>query len=106
MISLLLNVLWLVFGGIWMAAGWLLAALIMAITIVGIPFAVAALRIAQYTLLPFGYTNVPADRGGRPETIGTREESCCRAISVMPITFGGSLKRLSLGLSSAESTIR
>ena len=33
--------------------------LIMAITIIGIPFAVAALRIAQYTLLPFGYTNVP-----------------------------------------------
>ncbi len=71
MISLLLNVLWLVFGGIWMAAGWLLAALIMAITIIGIPFAVAAVRIAQYTLLPFGYTNVPRDRGGRPETIGT-----------------------------------
>lgn len=43
----------------------------MAITIIGIPFAVAALRIAQYTLLPFGYTNVPRDRGGRPETIGT-----------------------------------
>ena len=45
MISLLLNVLWLVFGGIWMAAGWLLAALIMAITIVGMPFAVAAVRM-------------------------------------------------------------
>src|SRR5512134_2046483 len=71
MISLLLNVLWLVFGGIWMAAGWLLAALIMAITIIGIPFAVAAVRIAQYTLLPFGYTNVPRDRRGQPETIGT-----------------------------------
>ena len=41
----------------------------MAITIVGIPFAVAALRIAQYTLLPFGYTTSRATGGGRPETI-------------------------------------
>jgi len=46
---LLLNVLWLVFGGIWMAAGWLLAAVIMALTIIGIPWARAAANIALYT---------------------------------------------------------
>ena len=56
--SLLLNLLWIVFGGIWMAAGWLLAALIMAITIIGLPWARAALMIALYTLLPFGHTVV------------------------------------------------
>src|SRR3984893_1766969 len=36
---LLLNILWIVTGGIWMAAGWLLAAVIMAITIIGLPWA-------------------------------------------------------------------
>jgi uncharacterized membrane protein YccF (DUF307 family) len=60
--SLLLNVLWVVFGGLWMAAGWLIAALIMAITIIGIPWARAAVTMALYTLLPFGHT--VADRPG------------------------------------------
>src|SRR5271165_24974 len=52
--SLLLNVLWIVFGGLWMAVGWLIAAVIMAITIIGLPWARAAFNIAAYTLLPFG----------------------------------------------------
>src|SRR4051812_35515926 len=60
--SLLLNVLWIVFGGLYMAAGWLIAALIMVITIVGIPCARGAFTIALYTLLPFGQTVV--DRKG------------------------------------------
>ena len=60
-VSLLLNVLWIVFGGLWMAAGWLIAAAIMAITIVGLPWARAALEIAVYTLLPFGNTVVPRE---------------------------------------------
>jgi uncharacterized membrane protein YccF (DUF307 family) len=69
--SLLLNVLWLVFGGIWMAAGWLLAAIIMAVTIVGIPWARAAANIALYTLLPFGHSAVDREEySGRP-SIGT-----------------------------------
>ena len=53
-LSLLLNLLWIFFGGLWMAVGWLIASLIMAITIVGIPWARAAFNIASYTLLPFG----------------------------------------------------
>jgi uncharacterized membrane protein YccF (DUF307 family) len=53
-LSLILNLLWIVFGGFWMAAGWLLAAVIMAITIIGIPWARAAVTIAAYTFLPFG----------------------------------------------------
>jgi uncharacterized membrane protein YccF (DUF307 family) len=55
----ILNVLWIVTGGIWMALGWLLAALLLAITIVGLPWAAAALRIAGYSLLPFGYRAIP-----------------------------------------------
>lgn len=52
--SLILNILWLVFGGLLMACGWLIAALLMAITIIGLPWAPSAFRIALYTLLPFG----------------------------------------------------
>src|ERR1700722_1813870 len=69
--ALLLNVLWLVLGGVWMAAGWLLAAVIMAITIIGLPWARAALNIALYTLLPFGHTVVARERLTGREDIGT-----------------------------------
>jgi uncharacterized membrane protein YccF (DUF307 family) len=61
--SLLLNVLWIVFGGLHMAIAWLIAALIMVITIIGIPWARAALTIALYTLLPFGHTVVDRQTG-------------------------------------------
>ena len=66
--SLLLNVLWIVLGGFYMAAGWLIAAVIMMITIIGIPWARAALTMALYTLLPFGNTVVdrPSGMGSGP----------------------------------------
>src|SRR5262249_40875892 len=70
-ISLLLNGLWIVCGGLWMAIGWGIAGIIMAITIVGLPWARAAVSIAAYTLLPFGQTAVSrAEYYGR-EDIGT-----------------------------------
>ena len=53
--DLLLNVLWLIFGGLPAALGWVFAALLMALTIIGLPWCFAALRIALYTLLPFGH---------------------------------------------------
>ena len=68
---LLLNILWIITGGLWIAALWLLAAIIMVITIVGIPWARAAFNIAAYTLLPFGQEAVNrADYTGH-EDIGT-----------------------------------
>jgi len=70
-LPLLLNVLWIVFGGLWMAAGWLVAAIVMAIIIVGIPWARAAFNIAHYTLLPFGQKAVPRDEYSGREDIGT-----------------------------------
>jgi uncharacterized membrane protein YccF (DUF307 family) len=53
-VSLLLNILWILIGGFYMAAGWAVAGVIMAITIIGLPWARAAFNIAIYTLLPFG----------------------------------------------------
>jgi len=70
-VSLLLNLAWIVFGGLWMAAGWLFAAVIMAVTIIGIPWARAAFNIASYALLPFGRKAVSrAEFFGTPD-IGT-----------------------------------
>ena len=65
-VSLLLNVLWIVLGGAWMAFGWLVAAIVMAITIIGLPWARAAFNIASYALLPFGRKAV-----SRAEYLGT-----------------------------------
>jgi uncharacterized membrane protein YccF (DUF307 family) len=66
--SLLLNLLWIIFGGLWMAMGWIVAAVIMAITIIGLPWARAAFNIASYTLLPFGRKAV-----SRAEHLGTHD---------------------------------
>jgi uncharacterized membrane protein YccF (DUF307 family) len=74
--TLLLNVLWILCGGLWMALGWLLAALIMAVSIVGLPWARAALGIARYTLLPFGYRVVPRDAFTGRRDIGTGPLGC------------------------------
>jgi uncharacterized membrane protein YccF (DUF307 family) len=70
-LSLLLNVLWIVFGGLWMAIGWWIAAIIMAITIIGLPWARAAFNIGFYALLPFGQTAVSRDVYTGREDTGT-----------------------------------
>jgi uncharacterized membrane protein YccF (DUF307 family) len=63
---LILNVVWLLFGGLWLALGYLLAAIISFVLIITIPFGFAALRIASYALWPFGRTIVekPGPRPG------------------------------------------
>jgi uncharacterized membrane protein YccF (DUF307 family) len=70
-ISFLLNLLWIVFGGLAMALGWAIAGVIMAITIIGIPWARAAINIAKYALLPFGSKAVSRSEYTGQEDIGT-----------------------------------
>ncbi|MFJ5529520.1 YccF domain-containing protein [Streptomyces sp. NPDC093261] len=70
LINLLLNILWLFLCGIWMALGYLIAALICFILIVTIPFGVASLRIAGFVLWPFGRTTVERPDAGAPSFIG------------------------------------
>ena len=70
-LSLLLNILWIVFGGLWMAIGWLIAAVLMAITIVGLPWTRAAFNIASYTLLPFGQKAVSRAQYSGSADVGT-----------------------------------
>ena len=61
MLRLILNVLWLLLGGLVLALGWLLAAVVMFILIITIPFGLQALKIAGFTLWPFGarWSSVP-----------------------------------------------
>jgi uncharacterized membrane protein YccF (DUF307 family) len=60
---LILNLLWFVFGG-WIAGTmWLLAGVILAISIVGLPWAPAAFRIAGFAYWPFGKVVVDRDTG-------------------------------------------
>lgn len=67
---LILNVVWLVFGGLWLALGYLLAALICFVLIVTIPFGFASLRIASFALWPFGRTIVDKPDTGPGALIG------------------------------------
>lgn len=62
---LILNIIWLIFGGLWLALGYVLAALICFVLIITIPFGFASLRIAAYALWPFGRTIVEKP-GARP----------------------------------------
>ena len=68
--SFILNVLWLILGGAVAAFGWFVAALIMVVTIIGIPFARAAFDNGLYTLWPFGVRAEDRDRLYGPD-IGT-----------------------------------
>src|SRR5580693_650437 len=67
---LVLNIIWLIFGGLWMAAGYLVAALISFLLIITIPFGFASLRIASYALWPFGRTIVDKPNAGAGSLIG------------------------------------
>src|SRR4030088_1899777 len=55
----LLNVIGLVFGGLFLALGYALAGVVCFVLIVTIPFGLAAFRMANYTLWPFGRTTIP-----------------------------------------------
>lgn len=52
--TFLLNVLWLIFGGLELALANLISAFLLTVTIVGIPFALQALKLAMLSLMPFG----------------------------------------------------
>ncbi len=67
---LLLNIIWFVLAGLWMAIGYTLAALICFVLIVTIPFGVASLRIALFALWPFGKTVVKRADAGIASGIG------------------------------------
>jgi uncharacterized membrane protein YccF (DUF307 family) len=61
----LLNLIWLVLSGVWLALGYAIAGVLMCVLIVTIPFGMQAFKLANYSLWPFGRTVVKrADAGG------------------------------------------
>jgi len=66
----ILNVIWLVLCGLWMAIGYAAAGLICFILIITIPFGIASFRIASYVLWPFGRTIEPRRGAGAGALLG------------------------------------
>ena len=66
----ILNVIWLVLAGFWMAIAYVLVGIVACLLIVTIPFGIAAFRIANYVLWPFGRTTVPRREAGVGSLIG------------------------------------
>jgi uncharacterized membrane protein YccF (DUF307 family) len=66
----LLNLIWLVLAGFWLAVGYAIAGIICCVLIVTIPFGIAAFRIAGYTLWPFGRTIVDKPSAGAGAVLG------------------------------------
>ncbi|WP_069814475.1 YccF domain-containing protein [Streptomyces sp. TP-A0874] len=66
----LLNLLWLVLSGFWLALGYVLAGIICCLLIVTIPFGIASFRIAGYALWPFGRTTVERRDAGVGSAVG------------------------------------
>ena len=66
----LLNIIWLVLSGFWLFIGYMVAALIMCILIVTIPWGIAAARIGVYALWPFGKTVVDTPNAGVASLLG------------------------------------
>lgn len=66
----LLNIIWLLLCGLWMALAYLLAGIVCCLLIITIPFGLASFRIASFALWPFGRTIVRRAGAGAPSTIG------------------------------------
>ncbi|GAA4070174.1 YccF domain-containing protein [Nonomuraea soli] len=66
----ILNVIWLLFAGIWLAIGYAVAGVVCCILIVTIPFGIASFRIAAYALWPFGRTVERDPDAGIMSTLG------------------------------------
>ena len=65
-----LNIIWLVLCGFWMALAYVLAGVVCAILIITIPFAIASFRIASYAIWPFGRSVVVRREAGIGSIIG------------------------------------
>ncbi len=59
--SFLLNILWLIFGGLELAMAAFVSGLICCITLIGIPFGLQCFKLARVALMPFGSRIVPVD---------------------------------------------
>ena len=66
----LLNIIWLVLSGFWLAVGYAIAGVICFVLIITIPFGIASFRLAGYALWPFGREVVQAPGAGVMSLLG------------------------------------
>jgi uncharacterized membrane protein YccF (DUF307 family) len=66
----ILNIIWLIFAGFWLALGYFLAGVICCVLIITLPFGIAAFRIGVFALWPFGKTIVRRREAGALSMIG------------------------------------
>jgi len=70
MLNALLNVIWLVLEGLWMAIAYVIVGIVCFILIITIPFGIASWRIAGYVLWPFGRTIERRPGAGLASVVG------------------------------------
>lgn len=61
--SVLGNIIWLIFGGLIAGLGYIIGGFLLCLTIIGIPFGLKAMRLGAATLTPFGKAIIPDERG-------------------------------------------
>ena len=69
--KLLGNIIWILFGGLWLALSWWITAIIMIVFIVTIPWAKAAFMLGTFSLMPFGKTVIDRSEISGKKDIGT-----------------------------------
>jgi uncharacterized membrane protein YccF (DUF307 family) len=69
-VKTILNILWLVLCGFWLAVGYVVAGVVMCVLIITIPFGIASFRLAAFTVWPFGRTLVPRPDAGAGSFVG------------------------------------
>jgi uncharacterized membrane protein YccF (DUF307 family) len=72
----LLNIIWLILSGVWLAVGYALAGVVMCILIITIPFGLQAFKLAGYSLWPFGRTLVKRPEAAARRSSATSFGSC------------------------------
>lgn len=66
----ILNIIWLMLAGFWLAIGYVLAGIVMMILIITIPFGLQAFKLASYALWPFGRTVVRSGHAPAASAVG------------------------------------
>ncbi len=95
--NLIGNILWIIFGGFITAIEYLVAGLLMCITIIGIPFGIQSFKLAVASLFPFGKEVKPTPGSGSPG----RRSGVSTLLNVIWILLGGiwiTLTHLVLGI--------
>lgn len=82
------NIIWVLLGGLWLSLGWVLAGLIMYLTVIGIPWGRSCFVIAGFTLFPFGHEAVSRKQVTGRDDIGTGSAGMVANIVWLVLAFG------------------